>query len=331
MAGMNSVTSEYLYPKGSASRRLFALSFFAALITLWTVAGHTLLGWEQSWSTPVVAIATTVTVTLILEAVRAWSLDETPLYARGVKSLASLLLPALIPALAVAMLLYPNERLTPIVFAAATAIASKVLIRAPFRGATQHVFNPSNFGITVTLLLFPSVGLAPPYHLTENVTGIMHWVLPGAILASGILVHALFTGRLPLCMAWLVGFVAQGFVRHLWFGVPWIVPLMPMTGTAFILFTLYMIPDPATTPIKWKRQVAFGLAVAAVYGILIASHVVFGLFLALVSVCGLRGIAMWISNFLKPQAVPDPRGACIEARQHELDASIPLTHVSRID
>jgi hypothetical protein len=24
---------------------------------------------------------------------------------------------------------------------------------------------------------------------------------------------------------------------------------MPMTGAAFILFTLYMIPDPATTPL----------------------------------------------------------------------------------
>jgi hypothetical protein len=27
------------------------------------------------------------------------------------------------------------------------------------------------------------------------------------------------------------------------------VPLTPMTSAAFILFTLYMIPDPATTPL----------------------------------------------------------------------------------
>ena len=166
------------------------------------------------------------------------------------------------------------------------------------------MFNPSNIGITVTLLLFPSVGLAPPYHLVENVAGVAHWLVPAGLLASGILVHAMFTGRLPLCAAWLVGFVAQGYIRHAVFGIPWIVPLMPMTGAAFILFTLYMIPDPATTSLPWKRQVAFGLAVAATYGLLLTAHVVFGLFLSLFAVCFARGCAMWIGRL---RTVGDPR------------------------
>ena len=309
-----SLTSQYLYPKGSPQRRQFALYYFSTLITLWTIAGHTILGWEQSWATPIIGLTMAFAVTIILETTRAWTLEQRPLYFLGYENLASLLLPALIPGLAVAMLLYPNERLTPIAFAAAMAIASKVLIRAPFKGKTQHIFNPSNFGITITLLLFPSVGLAPPYHLTENITGIMHWALPGAILASGILVHALYTGRLPLCIAWLLGFVTQGFVRHLLFGVPWIVPLMPMTGTAFILFTLYMIPDPATTPLEWKKQVAFGISVAAVYGVLISLHVVFGLFLALVIVCGLRAIAMWIISLSESEQALHQQGSLFEAQ-----------------
>ena len=41
---------------------------------------------------------------------------------------------------------------------------------------------------------------------------------------------------------------------------------MPMTSAAFIVFTLYMVPDPATTPLKPWRQAAFGFAVAMVYG-----------------------------------------------------------------
>jgi Na+-translocating ferredoxin:NAD+ oxidoreductase RnfD subunit len=294
MSVAETVTSRYLYPKGSPKQRMFALWYFASLITLWTIAGHTFLGWEQSWATPIMAVGAAIIVTLILETVRAWSLEQTPLYLKGPQSVASLLLPALIPGLAVAMLLYPNERLAPIAFASTVAIASKVLIRAPMKGATQHIFNPSNFGIAVTLLLFPSVGIAPPYHLTENITGIAHWILPAILLASGIIVHGLFTGRLPLCLAWLVGFAAQGFIRSGLFGIPWIVPLMPMTSAAFILFTLYMIPDPATTPLEWKRQVAFGLAVAALYGVLITSHIVFGLFFALVGVCLMRGCGMWI-------------------------------------
>jgi hypothetical protein len=297
MRVVETVTGRFLYPKGNPLLRMFALYYFGALITIWTILGHTVLGWEQSLATPVASVATGVVVTLILEWVRAWSKDDTPIFLRGKQSLVSLLLPALIPALAVAMLLYSNERLAPIVFGTTLAIGSKAIFRAPLPGAngmTQHFFNPSNFGIATTLALFPSVGLAPPYHLVENVTGVAHWLVPGGLLASGILVHALFTGRSPLCIAWIIGFVLQGILRSVWFHSPWIVPLMPMTGAAFILFTLYMIPDPAPTPLDWKRQVVFGLAVAATYGVLLVSHIVFGLFFALIFVCFLRGCAMWI-------------------------------------
>ena len=49
------------------------------------------------------------------------------------------------------------------------------MFRAPVgEGKTQHIFNPSNLGIVATLLLFPSIGVAPPYHFTENLTGIWH-------------------------------------------------------------------------------------------------------------------------------------------------------------
>jgi hypothetical protein len=67
---------------------------------------------------------------------------------------------------------------------------------------------------------------------------------------------------------------------------------MPMTSAAFIIFTLYMIPDPATTPLKPGRQAFFGLAVAVVYGILQALHLVFGLFYALLVVSAIRGLSL---------------------------------------
>jgi phosphoglycerol transferase MdoB-like AlkP superfamily enzyme len=65
-----------------------------------------------------------------------------------------------------------------------------------------------------------------------------------------------------------------------------------MTSAAFIIFTLYMIPDPATTPLKPARQVLFGLAVAAVYGVIQALHLVFGLFYALLVVAAVRGLSL---------------------------------------
>lgn len=119
------------------------------------------------------------------------------------------------------------------VFGVAVAICSKVMFRAPVaEGKTQHIFNPSNLGIVATLLLFPSIGVAPPYHFTENLTGMWHWALPGFVLATGLIVHGLFTGRLVLVVTWLIAFVIQGQLRSWYFGTSWIVPLAPMTSAA---------------------------------------------------------------------------------------------------
>ncbi|MFC3685993.1 enediyne biosynthesis protein UnbU [Hydrogenophaga luteola] len=293
---LDTVTSKYLYPQGSPQRRLFALWYFGSLITLWNIAGHTFLGFEQSWASPVVSVGTAALVTLLLEHLRSFTQNDQVRYLGGTNAFASTFIPALIPGLAVGMLLYPNESLLPLVFASALSIASKVLIRIPFGNGTQHIFNPSNLGITLTLFLFPSVGLAPPYHFTENLTGAAHWLLPLGILLSGLFVHGYATGRLPLCAAWIGGFVLQGLIRSWIFDIPWNVPLMPMTSAAFILFTLYMIPDPATTPLQIRRQIAFGLTVAAIYGVVISAHIVFGLFVALFATSALRGAALAAST-----------------------------------
>ena len=68
---------------------------------------------------------------------------------------------------------------------------------------------------------------------------------------------------------------------------------MPMTSAAFIVFTLYMIPDPATTPLKPSRQALFGFSVALVYALTQVLHIVFGLFFALLTVCAIRGLSMY--------------------------------------
>jgi len=64
--------------------------------------------------------------------------------------------------------------------------------------------------------------------------------------------------------------------------------VLVVSGTAFILFTNYMITDPQTSPSRPRDQVLFGAATAAVYGILVAAHITFGLFYALTLVCAGR-------------------------------------------
>ena len=285
------------YPKGNPKLRLFALWYFTTLMIVWNILGHTVLGFEQSWATPLVAITTAVVVSVVLEWVDARAVGRPLRFAGGAGALVNFLPACLIPGFACAMLLYANERLWPVIFAVALSISSKLLLRAPVgQGHSQHIFNPSNFGVGATLLLFPDVGFAPPYHFTENVTGFWDWAVPVIVLITGIIIHGLFTGRLALVAAWIGGFVLQGLLRAQIFGTPLFVPLMPMTSAAFIIFTLYMIPDPATTPLKPARQALFGFAVAMVYAVLQLLHVVFGLFFALLIVCGMRGVGLWIAN-----------------------------------
>src|SRR3989454_1395739 len=286
-------TTVLFYPNKNPKLRLFALWYFTILMIVWNIVGHTVLGFEQSWAAPFVAVGTAVAMQLFLEWVDARARNRELRFAGGLGNFLNALPAAFIPGFACGMLLYPNERLWPIIFAVVLSISSKVLIRAPVgQGRTQHVFNPSNFGVALTLVLFPQVGFAPPYHFTENVTGVWDWILPGFVLLTGIIIHALFTGRLPLVAAWVIGFALQGQIRAHIFDTPALVPLMPMTSAAFIVFTLYMVPDPATTPLKPARQALFGFAVAMVYGVIQVLHVVFGLFFALLTVCAIRGLSL---------------------------------------
>lgn len=265
--------------------RLGGLRRFAFAITLLNLLGHTVLGFEQSWAQPLVSLGAAYGTELLLEWLSALASGRAPRYRGGPKVMVNFLLSAHITGLACAMLLYANARLWPVAFASTIAIASKTLFRVRDAASDRHVLNPSNFGITATLLCFHWVGIAPPYMFTENLSGAGDWILPGIIVFSGSFLNLRFTGRIPLILAWLATFVLQATLRSVWTGSPWVAGLFPMTGLAFLLFTFYMVTDPATTPSRPRDQIVFGASTAAVYGLLVAVHVVYGLFFALTVVC----------------------------------------------
>jgi hypothetical protein len=294
------------------ARRIGGLRRFGAAITVFNILGHTVFGFEQSWAQPFVSLATTYTCEIFCEWMEAHAEGRRPRFLGGLRDFADFILPAHITGLAVAMLLYSDDRLLPTVLAAAVAIASKNTLRLNVDGRARHFLNPSNFGITVTLLLFPWVGIAQPYHFTENLHDAGYWILPAIICVSGTLVNYRFTGRILLIAGWWGGFVMQAALRSLLFGTSWIAALNPMTGVAFVLFSFYMVTDPATTPFDKKSQVLFGLSVAAVYGALVCMHVVFGLFFALTIVSGVRGLALYVGSLGRvayPARIPAPAAA----------------------
>jgi enediyne biosynthesis protein E5 len=286
--------------------RFAALWRFATAITLLNILGHTYLGFEQSWAQPVGGLVTAYTLEIVLELLDAWASHRWPRFLGGWRDFISHMLPAHITGLAVPMLLYANDRLWPIAMATAIAIGSKYIFRVRVGPRTHHFLNPSNTGLAVTFLLFPWVGIAPPYHFTENVAGFWDWALPGLIILSGSYLNIVLTHKIWLILGWLGGFFVQAVVRGLILGVPVASTLLPMTGLAFILFTFYMISDPATTPFEPKAQVAFGASAALVYSLLVTIlHVVFGMFFALIIVCTIRGLSLYTQAFLtRPVQTP---------------------------
>jgi Na+-translocating ferredoxin:NAD+ oxidoreductase RnfD subunit len=265
--------------------RIQALRRFAVSITVFNIVGHLLLGFEQSYVTPFVGLLTAYTVSLFLETLDARAHGIRPRFAGSFTELVNFLLPAHIAGLACAMLLYGNESLWPTIFAVAVAVSGKYIIRVPVHGRMRHIFNPSNLGISVTLLCFTWVSIAPPYHFTENTRGVLDWVIPAAILVSGTMLNAKLTRRMPLILGWLAGFGLQAVLRGLFFHDSTRSALLTVAGVAFVLFTNYMITDPGTTPAAPRAQVVFGLTTALVYGALVVAHVAFGLFFALTIVC----------------------------------------------
>ncbi len=274
------------------SKRLAALRRFAITITLLNVVGHLFLGFEQSWAQPLVTLATAYSMEIVLELIDARVNHRSIAFTGGPGNLIDFLLPAHISALSIAMLLWGNDQLLPFAFAAAIATGSKAILRVPVGKGIRHFLNPSNLGITITLILLPWIGFAPPYEFTENLSGVGYWILPGLIIVLGTLVNRL-TGRLPLIAGWLGGFALQAFARSALFGTPVVAVLLPMTGVMFVIYTFYMVPDPGTTPSGSRTQLVFGAAVAAVYALLVLLHIVAAIFIALTIVCALRGLGLY--------------------------------------
>jgi len=152
----------------SRTSRLGGLRRFAIAITILNILGHTVFGFEQSLAQPLAALASAYATEILLELIDARVKGRAPNFLGGVRNLVDFLLSAHITGLAVAMLVYSNERIWPIVLGTVIAIVSKAILRIPVGGGSRHFFNPSNFGITITLLLFPWVGIAPPYHFTDR-------------------------------------------------------------------------------------------------------------------------------------------------------------------
>ena len=286
-------------PNRHTAKVIVALRRFAISMSIFNIAGYAVLGFEQPWTWPLVALATGYSVEIVLEWIGARVEGRAPRFLGGGKrGVVEFLFPAHITSLAVNMLIYVNDRIWVMIFAVSLAVASKWVLRVPVRGKMRHYMNPSNLGILMVLVLFPWGSIAPPYHFTEHLNNVGSWILVGIILASGTMLNAMLTQRIYLIMGWLSFFALQAVVRGLVFDTSIPSALLVMSGVAFILYTNYMVTDPGTTPSRPAAQFAFGAGVAIVYAVFMLVHIAYGLFFATAIVCAVRGAFLWSLHFV---------------------------------
>lgn len=157
---------------------------------------------------------------------------------------------ALISGLSLCLLLRTND-LSWVVVAVAVTVLSKFLIR---RG-DKHVFNPTNFGIVVVLLLSDRVWVSPGQWGSTAMAAFFFACL-------GFLVTQR-AARSDVTLAFLIFHAASIFGRALLLGDPLTIPIHQLESGSLLLFAFFMISDPRTTPNSRAGRIVFAFLVAA--------------------------------------------------------------------
>jgi enediyne biosynthesis protein E5 len=140
----------------------------------------------------------------------------------------------------------------PFALCSALSITSKYVLRVRDR----HVWNPSNFGISVMLLIAPWAYSTLSVQWGNNLWPMLViWAL-GALITYHV-------RRIHITAVYVVSFFAFAFLRSLINGHSFLAEAAPITGPMYQLFIFFMITDPKTTvrSSKWAQgAVAFSVA-----------------------------------------------------------------------
>jgi Na+-transporting NADH:ubiquinone oxidoreductase subunit NqrB len=158
----------------------------------------------------------------------------------------------------------------PYAVCAVVSIMSKYVLRIKGR----HIWNPSNFGISVLLFLAPEVVASLSIQWGNYLLPmVVIWILGSVIIWRVRRFH--ITGTYVAC------FIVFAFLRSHITGSPWPSEIAPLTGPMYQLFIFFMITDPKTTVRSKFWQCVVVSLVALVEMILRLSQVVYAPFYAL--------------------------------------------------
>ena len=209
-----------------------------AFITFILLAGHLSFGILESYPKTLLAIVVSIAIEMVLGQI---------FYRRWVHPAS-----AYITGISVGILIR-SPAFWPYALCSAISITSKYVLRVKGR----HLWNPSNFGISVMLFVagdaVASLSIQWGNHLWPM---LVIWAL-GSIIIWRL-------RRFHITATYVLTFVAFAFLRSYMTGGPWQAEVAPITGPMYQLFIFFMITDPKTTVRSKKGQCLVVVMVALV-------------------------------------------------------------------
>jgi len=269
MTELTGVAAAGPLPKGRQWLRLDNRFLPPLLITSILLTAHVSFGILEGWERTGLAIVTALVTEMALGRI---TYGKWP-YAAS----------AYITGISVGILLR-SQYFWPYVLCAFISIVSKYVLR--FRG--RHLWNPSNLGVSLVLLLAPdTVSLLSVQWGNVVAPMVVIWLL-GSVIVWRV-------GRFYLSATYVASFLLFSFVRAAESGTPWVAAVAPITGPMYQLFIFFMVTDPKVTVRPMWAQCLVVFLVAFVELIFRLNEVVYAPFYAL----GLVGpsallVEMWL-------------------------------------
>ena len=250
--------------------------FMSCVLIVYTIVGQTILTFDHGWFQILLSLFVACGTDMLLNY---WKTRQIILPISGV-----------ITGLGLGLLVESTSPtlLWPYVVAPILAILSKPFIQVKGR----HIFNPSNFGLTVLLLLFPAEVTTTSTQWTGSLVMVAIIFLIGSFSASRV-------SRLDLVLSFIGGFCVMAFIeemiRHNGFALAY----GPLLGAGLQLFILSMITDPKTTPNTPGQRILFGLMIAIIDGLLRLVNNQYSPFIALFIVAACFPLYQVISDVIQ--------------------------------
>lgn len=239
MSELESTINMQVKEKNKSFAGLFqdARHFQIVYLLLFLTYGVTELSWEISAVQIAVVLGSSLSTQLIWTKITAGKSDSW-------KS-------ALITGLGLCLLLQSTSLLT-LGIAGVLAISSKFVLRIK----KKHLFNPANFGIIISIVVFQDAWISP------GQWGSSALFLFGLSVLGGIVLFKI--GRLETTIVFLVSLFLMEYARTvLYQGWEMDVLFHKFSSGTLLLFAFFMITDPMTIPNAKKSRIIWALVLAA--------------------------------------------------------------------